>query len=255
MPEQPKLFGQTFVDGVGRTHKSWTVALSFLAQFGAVGVLVLIPLIWTDVLPKATLVNFLQAPAPPPPPPPPPPPAPVVKVQRVAPRQFDAGRLMAPREIPKQVAMITEDALPPSVNTGVVGGVPGGIPGGVAGGVVGGINVAPPPPPPPPKVVEVKPKETGPRKIGGDVMLAKRVKMVTPQYPTLAKSARIQGAVHFKAIISKDGTIQKLELITGHPLLVPNARDAVLQWVYQPTMLNQEPVDVETDITVNFTLQ
>ncbi|HEY4363029.1 MAG TPA: energy transducer TonB [Bryobacteraceae bacterium] len=250
-----KLFGQTFVDGVGKTHKSWTVLLSFVAQFAAVGVLVLIPLIWTDVLPKATLVNFLQAPAPPPPPPPPPPPAPVVKVQRVAPRQFDAGRLMAPREIPKQVAMITEDALPPSLNTAVVGGVPGGLPGGAVGGVMGGISVAPPPPPPPPKVVEVKPKDTGPAKIGGNVMLAKRVKMVQPNYPTLAKSARIQGAVHFSAIISKDGTIQKLTLLSGHPLLVEAARSAVLQWVYQPTLLNTEPVDVETDITVNFTLQ
>jgi protein TonB len=103
--------------------------------------------------------------------------------------------------------------------------------------------------------VDVKPKDTGPQRIGGQVMLAKRVKMVTPNYPTLAKSARIQGAVHFTAIIAKDGTIQKLELVSGHPLLVPAAREAVLQWVYQPTLLNTEPVDVITDITVNFTLQ
>ena len=132
------MFDQTFVDGVGKTHKSWTVTLSFGVQILFVAVMVILPLIFTDVLPKAQLASLMIAPAPPPPPPPPPPPAAPVKVIKVAPRQFDAGRLMAPKEIPKEVANIVEAELPPSVGTGgVVGGVPGGVPGGVSGGIGG----------------------------------------------------------------------------------------------------------------------
>ncbi len=138
------MFDQTFVDGVGKTNKSWTVTLSFAVQIAVIGVLVILPLIFTDVLPKAQLVSLLQAPAPPPPPPPPPPPTPV-KVVKVPPRQFDAGKLMAPKEIPKQVATIVEAELPPSVNNvAVVVGVPGGVPGGNSIGLSG---LAPPPPP------------------------------------------------------------------------------------------------------------
>src|SRR5580698_1858886 len=122
------MFEQTFVEG--KTHKSWTVMLSFTAQLMVVVVLVLIPLIYTDVLPKASLTTFLTAP--PPPPPPPPPPAPV-KIVTVAPRQFDAGKLIAPKVIPKDIAVIKEEDMPPSMaSAGVVGGVPGGVPGGTA---------------------------------------------------------------------------------------------------------------------------
>jgi periplasmic protein TonB len=249
------MFEQTFVDGVGKTHKSWTVMLSFGVQFLLVGLLVLLPLIFTDVLPKAQLASLLIAPAPPPPPPPPPPPATVVKVVKVAPRQFDGNRLTAPKEIPKEVAMITEEALPPTMATGVVGGVPGGVPGGIPGGVIGGIGgAAPPPPPPPPPPPKEPPKDNKPRAIGGNVMQANRIKIVTPSYPPLAKQARIQGDVKFTAIIAKDGTIQKLEFVSGHPLLTQAARDAVLQWLYKPTTLNGEAVEVITDITVHFTL-
>src|SRR5213078_4611552 len=102
------MFDQTFVDGVGKTNKSWTVTVSFLVQMGIIAVLVILPLIFTDVLPKATLVSMLQAPAPPPPPTP-------VKVIKVPPRQFDAGKLMAPKAIPKEIAIIKEEELPPSV--------------------------------------------------------------------------------------------------------------------------------------------
>ena len=75
-----------------------------------------------------------------------------------------------------------------------------------------------------------------------------------PIYPPLAKQARISGVVHLNAVISKDGTIQDLKVISGHPLLVPSALEAVKQWVYQPTLLNGEPVEVVTQIDVNFTL-
>ena len=77
---------------------------------------------------------------------------------------------------------------------------------------------------------------------------------VRPQYPALARSARIQGAVVLQAIIGKDGTIQNLHLLSGHPLLSQAAIEAVRQWRYRPYLLNNEPVEVDTTIQVNFTL-
>jgi protein TonB len=181
-----------------------------------------------------------------------------VKVVKVAPRQFDAGRLMAPKAIPKEIAMIKEDELPPSAaSVGVVGGVPGGVPGGTPGGVIGGIigsvpTAAPPPPPP----VKEAPKAVTPKQIrvGGNVQSAKLISQPRPVYPPLARQARIQGVVKFNAVIGRDGAIQNLTLVSGHPLLVPSASEAVRQWRYQPTLLNGEPVEVVTVIDVNFTL-
>ena len=107
------MFEQTFVEGANTTRKASSVFVSFLIQCGLVVVAVLIPLIYYGFLPKTQLTSFLVAPPPPPPPPPPPAAAPV-KVVKVVPRQFDAGRLMAPKQIPKDIAMIKEDDLPPA---------------------------------------------------------------------------------------------------------------------------------------------
>jgi protein TonB len=251
------MFEQTFVDG-GKTKKPWTVLVAFIAQVIFMTFAVLVPMIWFDVLPKTTLTSFLVAP-PPPPPPPPPPAAPApVKIVKVIPRQFDAGRLMAPKTVPKEIATIKEEELPPVTSgaVGVVGGVPGGVAGGTPGGVLGGIigsvpSAAPPPPPPPPAPKKEQPKRIT---IGGNVQQAKLVKQPKPIYPPLAKQARISGVVHLAAVISKDGTIQDLKAVGGHPLLIPAALEAVRQWVYQPTLLNGEPVEVVTQIDVNFTL-
>jgi protein TonB len=162
---------------------------------------------------------------------------------------------MAPKSIPKEIANIKEEELPPPTS-GVVGGVPGGVPGGGPGGLMGGIlgagiTAAPPPPP-----VKEAPKAATPQRIrvGGNVQQANLIRKVQPVYPPLAKQARIQGTVRFTAIIGKDGTIQNLQLVTGHPLLVEAARQAVSQWQYKPTLLNGEPVEVVTQIDVNFTL-
>ena len=250
------MFEQTFVDGVGKTNRTWTVLVTFLGQILAIGVAILIPMIYFDALPKTQLTAMFTAP-PPPPPPPPPPAAVPVKMVKVIPRQFDAGRLMAPKVIPKDVAMIKEEELPPpSASAGVVGGVAGGVPGGSMGGVIGGIigavpSAAPPPPPPP---QEVKPKTPQRIRVGGQVQQANLIRQPKPIYPPLAKQARIQGVVRFNAIIGKDGTIQNLQLMSGHPLLVPAAEEAVKQWLYKPTLLNGEPVEVATVIDVNFTL-
>src|ERR1017187_8233147 len=195
------MFEQTFVDG-GKTRKTWTVLVSFIAQMVVLAIAILIPMIYFDALPKSQLTSFLVAP--PPPPPPPPPPAAAPKVVKVIPRQFDAGRLMAPKAVPKEVAMIKEEELPPQSSGGVVGGVPGGVPGGTAGGVIGGIigsvpPAAPPPPPPPPAA----PKAVTPQRIrvGGNGQQAKLIRQPKPIYPPLAKQARISGVVKLNAII------------------------------------------------------
>jgi TonB family protein len=90
--------------------------------------------------------------------------------------------------------------------------------------------------------------------VGGATQAAKLVTKTTPVYPPLAKQARIQGVVHLMALIGKDGTVQNLQVISGHPLLIQSALDAVRTWTYQPTLLNGNPVTVQTQIDVNFTL-
>lgn len=233
-----------------RTNKPWTIALSFFLQCLVLVILILIPLIYTEAIDLKQLSStFLVAPPPPPPPPPPPAAAPVVKVKPIA-RLMQAGKMMAPTAIPKQIAMIKEEELPPEVNVaGVVGGVPGGVPGGQAGGVLGGIiggigSNLPPPPKEAPKRIRV----------GGQVQQAKLINQIRPVYPPLAKQARIQGTVRLQAVIAKDGAIIELQVVSGHPLLVQAALDAVRQWRYQPTLLNGDPVEVQTTIDVVFTL-
>ena len=198
------MFEQTFVEGT--TKKTWTVLVAFLAQSAFLIIAVILPMIYFDVLPKTQLTSFLVAPPPPPPPPPPPAAPAAVKIVKVIPRQFDAGRLMAPKSVPKEIATIKEEELPPSSSGvgGVVGGVPGGVAGGTPGGVLGGIigsvpTAAPPPPPPPVKAAPVTPKRIT---IGGNVQQAKLVRQPKPVYPPLAKQARISGVVKLGALRS-----------------------------------------------------
>ncbi|HKC01099.1 MAG TPA: energy transducer TonB [Terriglobales bacterium] len=227
-----------------KTKRLGTTVLSFLLQVGLICILILIPLIYTDALPKGNLMTFLVAPPPPPPPPPPPAAAPkVVKIQS----EVINGQLRTPTKIPDKVQMIKEEENPPDLGGGVPGGVPGGIPGGSAGGVMGGIlnsaNTAIPKVATPQRV-----------RVSTGVATGLLIKKVTPNYPQLAKQARIQGTVVLQAEISKDGTIQNLQLISGHPMLAPAAIEAVRQWRYKPYLLNGEPVAVETTVQVNFSL-
>lgn len=231
-----------------RTNKRYTVFLSMGLQVGFLAILILIPLIYTEALPKTLMSSILLAPPPPPPPPPPPAPVQVVHVKPMA-HLMDAGKLVAPKVIPKEVKIIKEDAAPPDMSAGIAGGVPGGVSGGsmggVLGGVIGGAGAAPPPPP--------KPAVTRTR-VGGAVQAAKLVNRVQPLYPPLARQTRISGTVRLHAIIAKNGTVEQLSVESGHPLLVQSALDAVRQWRYQPTLLNGEPVEVDTEIDVIFSL-
>src|ERR1700753_2426224 len=195
-----------------KTNKSWTVVLSMLFQVLFLGVLILIPLIYTEALPKTMMSTLLVAP--PPPPPPPPPPA-VVKVVQVKPQVhlMDAGKLVAPKVIPKEVKIIKEEAAP-DMSAGMAGGVPGGVAGGsmggVIGGVIGGVGGAPPPP-----------KPTAQRiRQGGSVQAALLVNKVQPVYPPLARQTRISRTVRLHALISKSGSVQTLRGVFGHSVVV-----------------------------------
>ena len=243
------MFEDSLMESGGKikTKQGATTAVSFILQIALIGVLVLLPLVFTEALPKQQLMTFLVAP---PPPPPPPPPAAVPEVKIVKPRQtdLDNGQLRTPTAIPKKVAMIKEDEPPPSTGVaGVVGGVPGGVPGGAMGGVLGGIIGNAP---------AVVPKAATPQRVrvSQGVSQGLLVRQVKPVYPALARQARIQGTVVLQAVISKAGDIEGLHLVSGHPMLAPAAIDAVKQWKYKPYFLNGEPVEVETTINVNFTL-
>jgi len=228
--------------------KRATIPVAYIFEIILVGCLILYPLLVVEGLPKSSLMVSLTAPPPPPPPPPPPAAAPPkIPVHRVTGEDI----MKAPTVIPKTIRQVKDEPEPPpQAAAGVVGGVPGGVPGGSAGGVLGGIIGSNAPPPPPP------PKAATPKRIrvGGQVESAKLIFKPQPEYPPLAKMARIQGTVRLEAIISKDGTIQDLKVIQGHPLLVKAALEAVQRWRYQPTLLNGDPVEVVTEIDVNYTL-
>jgi protein TonB len=242
------MFEDSLIESGGklRTKRGATTLFSFILEVAIIGVLILIPLIYTEALPKQQLMTFLVAPPPPPPPPPPPAAAPVKIIKKVE-TEIDDGQLRQPTKIPQKIKIIQEDEAPPPTGA-VVGGVPGGIPGGVAGGVMGSIIGA--------TTSNAVPTVRTPQRVrvSAGVQEGLLVHRVTPQYPQLAKSAHISGQVVLQASIGKDGSIQNLRVISGHPMLAPAALDAVKQWKYKPYFLNGEPVEVDTQITVNFTL-
>lgn len=239
--------------GQQRKRKALATTTSFILNCLALGALLALPLMFTEELPKAQLLTFLVAP---PPPPPPPPPA-AAQVQRIIHQiQTDVlstGQLRTPSRIPQKVQMIKEEEAPPPMPTtgGVVGGVPGGIPGGQLGGVIGGIVSATSNLSAVPKFVPVAPQRV---RISQGVTKGLLIHRVEPSYPPLARAARVQGEVVLSAVINTNGDIQNLQLVSGHPMLVPSALTAVKQWRYKPYLLNGQPVEVETTITVIFAL-
>jgi len=242
-----------------RTRRLWGFVLALLFQSGLIGLAVLIPMLIVDPLPLQSLTSVLLAPPPPPPPAPPPPHA-IQRVAKVVPRQFVAGKLFEPASIPEHATALKEMLLPPPPSTigvegGVVEGVPGGVPGGQIGTLLAGILKPVQPLLPPPPVKSPSPPEAPKRvRVGGEVEQARLAHEVLPKYPPMARIARVQGAVQFDALIGTDGKVEHLQVVGGPPLLIPAAMAAVKQWVYRPTLLNGNPVEVETRITVNFAL-
>ncbi|HEY0430348.1 MAG TPA: energy transducer TonB [Pyrinomonadaceae bacterium] len=248
-----QMFADSVLDfGAQGKRKALATTTSFIVNVLAVLVMLAVPLMFTEDLPKAQLLTLLVAP--PPPPPPPPPAAEAVQkiVRQIQTDMLNSGQLRTPSRIPQKVQMIREEEAPPPMvaTSGVVGGVPGGIPGGQLSGVIGGIvnatsNLAVP------KFAPVVPQRV---RISQGVTKGLLIRRVEPTYPPLARSARVQGEVVLSAIISTNGDIENLQLVSGHPMLVPAALSAVKQWRYKPYLLNGQPTEVETTITVIFTL-
>ncbi|HVN17171.1 MAG TPA: TonB family protein [Dongiaceae bacterium] len=247
------MFADSMLDfGQAKKRQTFATTFSFVLNCLAIGVMLIMPLVFTESLPKAQLLTFLVAP---PPPPPPPPPA-AEQVQRVV-RQIQTdllstGQLRTPSKIPQKVQMIKEEEAPPPMPAtgGVIGGVPGGMPGGQVGGVIGSI-VSATAAAAVPKFVPVTPQRV---RISQGVTRGLLIQKVEPQYPPLARAARVQGEVVLSAVIDSNGQITNLQLVSGHPMLVPAAIAAVRQWRYKPYLLNGQPVEVETTITVIFSL-
>lgn len=238
--------------GVQRKRRFFATTTSFIVNCMVIILMLAVPLMFTEELPKAQLLTFLVAP-PPPPPPPPPAAAEVHVVKQIQTDLLNTGELRTPSKIPQKIQMIKEDEAPPPMNAngGVVGGVPGGIPGGQLGGVIGSVISSTNSIAAVPKFMPAIPTRI---RISGGVTKGMLIHREEPSYPVLARAARVQGDVVLSAIIDVNGQITNLQLVSGHPMLVPAALAAVKLWRYKPYLLNGQPVEVETTITVIFTL-
>lgn len=224
----------------GSARRRWTTLVSFTMQALALSLLLSIPLLTVQGPPR---LQWLASPFFSPPK------APAPLAQRNAPLQnhpsnVSGTHLLQPSTIPAGIAHVNENDVPaaPSFgDLGVVGGTGDRGP-GVRGGF-GEAAIAPPP----------APVATHPLRVS-QWAEGNLIYRVQPTYPTLARQARIQGPVELRAIISKNGTIENLTVLSGHAMLVSAAIDAVKKWRYRPYLLNGEPIEVETGITVNFVL-
>ncbi len=276
------MFEDSLLESCGRLkpkHGLATLA-SILVHCCLIAALVLFPLAFPATLPEPQLITFLVV-APPPPPPPPPPPLGSGTAGRIVNRLIThdveiPGVIHAPALIPRLLPASSGQELsrrlsgdetvaggvPGGVPGGVIGGVPGGVVGGVLGGVVGGTlggviggivssvpdtTTVPKVQPPP----SLKPKQV---RVSEGVSKGLLIREVIPKYPELAREARISGNVVLFAIIDKNGEIKNLRVVSGHPLLAAAALEAVQHWQYKPYLLNHEPVEVETQVTVSFNL-
>ena len=224
-----------------RSHRGWTTLLSFAVQAVLLASLLLLPLFYTAGLPRPQWMATLVAPARPS----------AARAPAAETRSLSSGLvslflsrpLMTPGWIPRTISP-GEPVAPPSIGSGLPGDTDDPGPGPVVLNPIGNGGYAFVPPPPP---------AARPLRVSR-VMEGNLVQRVQPEYPALAKMARVQGAVVLHAVISKQGRIEGLEVISGPPALVQAAVDAVRQWRYRPYYLNDEPVEVDTQVTVNFVL-
>ncbi|HEY7098723.1 MAG TPA: energy transducer TonB [Terriglobales bacterium] len=228
-----------------RPHRRMTTLVSFALQGAGLGLLLLIPLLSTQGLPQLEFATPLTVPVS----------LPLAPTTLAQPRVTSNSSNVTPdgtviviRSIPRSIEMVTDAAEPPQIGIGTVG-VVGGTgdhwsDNGVLRSIAGGSGAVPSLPPP---------TVTPPRRVSR-IMEGNLIHRVQPDYPAIARSARVQGEVILAAVISKDGAIENLRVVRGHPLLVKAALTAVQQWRYRPYVLNGEPIEVETQVTVNFVL-
>ncbi len=236
------MFEQTFVSRREHDRSPAAIALSFAGQALIVLCLMLAPLLRPEALRYVMQRGTLE---------PPRPLTPAVEravaaSRATASRQvFRPNTLVAPTHVPRHIAMITDPAPELTVEPSAPGVA-------AASGIFSSLGeIAKPQPPPAPPSVR---KPASRVRVSASVQQAMLVYQLKPAYPPLARAARISGTVVLQATIGKDGTIQNLQLMSGHPLLTQAALAAVAQWRYRPTLLNGEPVEVATQIMVNFVL-
>jgi periplasmic protein TonB len=234
-----------------RSPLEWAAATAM--HIAIIATLIIVPLYTTETI---QLRNYEDIPLVAPPAPPPPPPAagrtvaPHVTSKRPS-LTYTLGKLTAPTSIPKTVSL--GNAAPAPDLDGLEGGVPSGVPGGQLGGslggVLGGAGTSTPIPPPPPRHAARRIV-----RVGSNLKAPQQTYSVQPNYPTLARQERIWGDVVVDAVIDEQGNVVQAHVVSGHPLLITAALNAVLQWKYQPTLLNGTPVAVEMEVTVHFIL-
>ena len=228
-----------------------------------IGGLLILPFLLTESIEDDELIATLVSPLGPPPPPPPAP-TPIAVGVRPKPAKPlpkpSAESLIMPTVVPKDIARLVDEPNA-AAGSGVIGGVPG-VPGGVAGGILGSVlpkdakheDIPPPAPPPPPPEEPARAVPSNPVRVGGEVLEPRVVKLVPPVYPILASKARVSGVVILEATLTKEGTVDAIKVISGHPLLVNAAIDCLKQWRYEPTYLNGQATAVILTAKVTFTL-
>jgi protein TonB len=242
--EEDAMFNELPLSGPERrpTQTRWTFLLSLGGELTVLAVLLLIPLVYVQHLPFGWHETIIF------PPPPPSAPPNVARVTTVAPIRSGTV-LTVPTFIPPHPVIVHESfgssSAPGSGNLSIPGTIPG------TGNNERWTSILPSMGPAPPPATPAGPSRV---KLGGDVEAARIIRMVRPIYPPIARQARIEGTVVLSAIIGEDGRVEMLHYVSGPPLLVQAALDAVRQWRYAPTLLNGRPVSVETTITVVFTL-
>ncbi|HUS06949.1 MAG TPA: energy transducer TonB [Bryobacteraceae bacterium] len=231
--------------------KRWTFAASLTLQSAVGGAAILLSLTHVEMLPAGALKDLIR------------PLPPTMRAVEIVPAERTSGRAdaMAPRNassrifreparIPTAIARIDDLGSAPAIEYGADTGKSSAAIGDPTG-VARALDLSVGAPPPEAKVVPAAPTRIP---VGGDVMEAQIIKRVMPLYPPLARQARVSGLVQLIGVIAQDGTIQQLQVLSGHPLLVRAALEAVRQWVYRPTMLNGKPVEVIAPIRVYFSL-
>lgn len=231
-----------------RSPFDWVAAIG--VHFAILATLLILPLYFTAGLDFHKLnLTFLATLAMPAAPPPPPMASAAARPAHVVPsRIFTGGKLVAPSFIPKAILTGPSVAAAPPDDSlmGVPGGVPGGQLGGVLGGVLGGAMKGVPPPAP----VAAGPKV--PVRVGGDVKPPRLLFGPAPDYPLLAKQAHIGGIVVIEAVIDERGNVTGMRVVSGHPLLVQSALNAVSKRKYEPTVLDGEPTPIDLRVEVTF---
>ncbi|HKW98976.1 MAG TPA: energy transducer TonB [Bryobacteraceae bacterium] len=246
------MFDEILAQSSARTARPFSVALSFTVQTVLVGLAIVAPVMHPEAIQPGRHLRIVTAPVQQGQTEPPPQHPAVTSRAGGGPRPFSVPVFREPGNVPAQILEIDDASLaetpPVSAAGSALFGSSAGVPFGLGEGAIENLK------PPAPKPVQQAIAPRAPMRVGGVVQAAKLMHQVTPVYPPLARQARISGVVRLEAIIDRAGAIRSLQVVSGHPLLVPAAVDAVRQWTYRPTLLNGEPVEVLTEIEVHFKL-